>query len=99
MRDVAIVGAGPAGLTAARILASRGHDVVVLEEHHEVGVPVHCTGVLGLDAFSEFSLPSHAILGTAYGDVHRYRGRRHRVVDCAERAKAAVADRARSIRG
>ena len=57
MRDVAIVGGGPAGLTAARTLAGHGHDVVVLEEHPQIGVPVHCTGVLGLDAFSEFDIP------------------------------------------
>ncbi len=35
MRDVVIIGAGPAGLIAARQLAQRGRDVVVLEEHAE----------------------------------------------------------------
>lgn len=65
MRDVAVVGAGPAGLLTARILATSGHDVVVLEEHDTIGVPVHCTGLLGVDAFREFDLPRHTILGTA----------------------------------
>ncbi len=32
--DVAIVGAGPAGSTAASLLASRGHGVLLLERHH-----------------------------------------------------------------
>lgn len=64
-RDVAVIGAGPAGLMTARILASRGHDVVVLEEHETIGVPAHCTGLLGLDAFSELDLPRHTILDTA----------------------------------
>ena len=93
MRDVAIIGAGPAGLTAARLLASRGHDVVVLEEHADVGVPVHCTGVLGLDAFSEFPLPSGAILGTAHVAKFIAADGSSVSVD-AERATAAVVDRA-----
>jgi flavin-dependent dehydrogenase len=93
VRDVAVVGAGPAGLTAARILASRGYDVVVLEEHREVGVPVHCTGVLGMDAFSEFPLPSQAILGTAHVATFVAADGSSVSVD-AERAEAAVVDRA-----
>ena len=31
-----------------------------------IGAPVHCTGVLGLDAFDELDLPRRAILGTAH---------------------------------
>lgn len=94
MRDVAIVGGGPAGLTAARTLASHGHDVVVLEEHAEFGVPVHCTGVLGLEAFNEFDLPRDAILGTAH--VARFIAADGSDVSVdAERARAAVVDRAR----
>jgi digeranylgeranylglycerophospholipid reductase len=65
LRDVVVVGAGPAGLCAARQLASCGHDVVVLEEHPAIGVPTHCTGLLGLDAFSELEIPRHTILDTA----------------------------------
>ncbi|HTM26905.1 MAG TPA: NAD(P)/FAD-dependent oxidoreductase [Vicinamibacterales bacterium] len=93
MRDVAIVGAGPAGLTSARLLAAQGHDVVVLEEHPEVGVPVHCTGVLGAEAFAEFDLPTQAILGTAHVATFVAADGSSVTVD-AERAKAAVVDRA-----
>ena len=60
-RDVIIVGAGPAGLMAAAGLAARGYDVVVLEEHDTIGIPVHCTGLLGLDAFDELDLPRSTI--------------------------------------
>lgn len=93
MRDVAIVGAGPAGLTAARLLASHGHDVVVLEEHDEVGLPVHCTGVLGMDAFSEFPLPQHAIVGTAHAATFVAADGSSVSVE-ADGAEAAVVDRA-----
>jgi digeranylgeranylglycerophospholipid reductase len=93
VRDVAVIGAGPAGLTAARSLAAHGHDVLVLEEHAQIGVPVHCTGVLGLDAFAEFDLPRHAILSTAHVATFIAADGSSVAVD-AERAKAAVVDRA-----
>src|SRR4029453_7679153 len=56
-RDVIVVGAGPGGLAAARALAADGRSVLVLEEHAIVGEPVHCTGLLGLEAFDELDLP------------------------------------------
>src|SRR5262245_39607717 len=62
MRDVAIIGGGPGGLYAAYRLAKCGWDVAVFEEHSAAGVPVHCTGVLALEAFQEFDLPRDAIL-------------------------------------
>ena len=93
MRDVAVIGAGPAGLTAARALAARGHDVVVLEEHAGIGVPVHCTGVLGVDAFTEFDLPRESILGTAHTARFVAADGSSVSVD-AERVEAAVVDRA-----
>ena len=62
MYDAIVIGAGPAGLQAARQLATRGFRVAVLEEHQVVGVPVHCTGVLAREAFDEFSLSTESIL-------------------------------------
>jgi len=63
VHDVIIIGAGPAGLTTADALARGGRDVVVLEEHAVVGYPVHCTGILGQDAFDELELSRESILG------------------------------------
>jgi geranylgeranyl reductase family protein len=64
MRDVAIIGGGPGGLYAAYQLARRGWDVALFEEHSSAGDPVHCTGVLALEAFDEFDIPRGAILNS-----------------------------------
>ena len=40
--DVLVVGGGPAGSTAAGILAGKGIDVLVLERRREIGTPVQC---------------------------------------------------------
>ncbi len=42
MLDVIVVGAGPAGCTAARHAAIRGLEVLVLDKRKEIGVPVQC---------------------------------------------------------
>jgi digeranylgeranylglycerophospholipid reductase len=94
MRDVVIVGAGPAGLTTAADLARAGHDVLVLEEHPEVGRPVHCTGVLGHEAFDELDLPRHTILAVTGAASFRY-GHGEPVIVESDRIKAAVVDRPR----
>ena len=56
--DVLIVGAGPAGCTAAERLAKEGWSVAVLEEHDQVGDPVNCSGVISVEAVEKFRLPS-----------------------------------------
>ena len=44
--DAIVIGAGPAGSSAAREIASAGFKVGLFEEHEEVGLPQHCTGML-----------------------------------------------------
>lgn len=93
MHDVAIVGAGPGGLYAALRLARRGFDVVVLEEHHVVGKPVHCTGILAHEAFDEFGLSTDTILNELT-TAHFVSPAGHDVVYRTRGVEAVVVDRA-----
>ncbi len=42
---VFIIGGGPAGLYAAHLLAKKGFEVTLFEEHQEIGKPIQCTGI------------------------------------------------------
>lgn len=92
LRDVVIIGAGPAGLTTATTLAAHGHDVLVLEEHADVGRPVHCTGVLGAAAFDELDLPRSSILAITGAASFRH-GNGEPVIVETDHIKAAIVDR------
>ena len=94
MRDVLIIGAGPAGLTAAARLAAQGRDTLVLEEHDVVGRPAHCTGVLGHDAFAELDLPRDTILSITRSAAFRA-GHGDPVLIESDRVIATVVDRPR----
>ncbi len=62
MHDVIVVGAGLAGLYSALLLAKEGLDVLVLEEHEEVGVPTHCTGVVSAEVWGLYKIPEPVVL-------------------------------------
>lgn len=55
--DVIIVGAGPAGSTAARYAAVGGARVLVLEKDREVGIPVRCGEAVDHDGLAPFIQP------------------------------------------
>ena len=44
--DIIVVGAGPAGSSAAKAAAERGTKTVLIEEHTKIGIPQHCSGLL-----------------------------------------------------
>ncbi len=49
MKDIVIVGAGPAGCYTAEKLADNGYNVTVLEKDPEIGNPMCCAGILGTE--------------------------------------------------
>ena len=55
--DVAVIGAGFAGLVCARTLAMRGLEVVVLERKFEPGEHLHTTGILVKEAADALDVP------------------------------------------
>ncbi|MCX8163450.1 MAG: NAD(P)/FAD-dependent oxidoreductase [Candidatus Micrarchaeota archaeon] len=56
VEEVAIIGGGPAGLSAAYYCAKAGLRTIILEEHKEVGKPIHCGEGLSLYAIKRMEL-------------------------------------------
>jgi len=55
--DIAVVGCGVSGATAALAAAQNNATVSIFEEHPKVGIPSHCSGHVGILAFKQFSPP------------------------------------------
>jgi|TARA_B100001964_G_scaffold218496_1_gene259563 geranylgeranyl reductase family protein len=58
---ITIVGAGPAGSYLAYLLAKKGKDVTIIEEHKKIGDPVQCTGIVTGSIEKFVKLPSNVI--------------------------------------
>jgi digeranylgeranylglycerophospholipid reductase len=52
--DCIVVGAGPAGSMAGKVLAENGVDVLVLEKHPEVGSPLSCAEAISFSGLTSF---------------------------------------------
>jgi len=61
--DVLVVGAGPAGSSAARAAAKKGLKTILIEEHKEIGSPVQCAEGIGkyLFPYIPFKIPKEQL--------------------------------------
>lgn len=72
--DVIVVGAGPVGARLATVLAERGVDVVMFEEHASIGRPFQCAGLINPWSMEQVGL-EHTVLqeidgATIHGPHH-----------------------------
>jgi len=69
--DVVVVGGGPCGSFSALTAAKLGADVVVFEEHEEIGVPSHCAGHVSLRGLQRLglSLPQEVVENEIKGAI------------------------------
>lgn len=95
LKKIVIIGAGPNGCYTAQLLKIYGYDLILIEEHPEVGKPVHCTGLVGERVFSEkkpFMISRSSVINVINGAVIYYDGQEF----CIERKNVAyVIDRER----
>jgi len=61
---IIIIGAGPAGLYLAFLLAKSKKNVTVLEENKDLGKPVHCTGIVTSEIEDFLDIPNSLIQNT-----------------------------------
>ena len=58
---ISIIGAGPAGSYLAYLLAKKGKEVALIEEHEKIGSPVQCTGIVTASIEKFVKLPNDVI--------------------------------------
>ncbi len=68
--DIAVIGAGFAGLACARRAAERGLSVVVLDRKREPGERIHTTGILVKEAWEEWAAPDELVRKVSRVRIH-----------------------------
>lgn len=69
--EVAIIGAGPAGTSAAYETSSAGRETIVFEEHPQIGRPPHCTGIMWVPNYRRAGLEFPSSIVQTYPDYVR----------------------------
>jgi digeranylgeranylglycerophospholipid reductase len=87
--DIIVVGAGPAGSSAAFSAAKLGHRVALLEKEESIAQTVRTSGVTWMDSIREFEIPE-----SCYNPVKNYGfcSPNNKVVISSDTAMAAVLD-------
>ncbi len=94
--DIIVTGAGPAGLIAAQEAASRHCEVIVFEEHHVVGEPDHCAGLLSTTGLKRLGLsPNADVIQHRVSGARIYAPSCHSILIERGRREAFVVDRRR----
>jgi len=89
--DAVIVGGGVAGSMTGKLIAEHGYKVLILEEHHEVGKPVQCAGLVTQRIF-DIVPENGCVLNAVRGAKIYSPGCQELLID-AKRTKAFVIDR------
>ncbi len=79
--DIVVVGAGPAGSSAAEYAAKAGMRVAILEKEESVSQTVRTSGVTWIDSIEEFGIPSEC-----YNPVRNY-------VFCSPNSEVTISSR------
>ena len=96
--DLAIIGAGPNGLLAAREAALAGVTPYVFEQRKEVGFPEHCAGLLswkGLELINMEKLPSSVVQNPSIFGSYLFGPHGNKIALRKKEPHAVVVDRAK----
>jgi geranylgeranyl reductase family protein len=90
--DAVVVGAGPIGGSVAGIISKKGFNVLILEEHNDIGKPVQCAGLVTARVF-DFVDAKETILNSVEG-ANIYSPLGHKLRIDGKKTEAVIIDRA-----